>query len=197
GDKGDKEKGDKAKKDKVKEVKIDLEGFERRVIPVPVPSGRFGRVAVTGDNKLIYTRFPLRGGGGLAGEGGGDGGASIKIFDPTDDTKEEKTVTAGGGFDLSADGKKILVMRGGGSLTVLDAAAGGGKSSQVPTAGMSVVIDPRNEWRQIFMDTWRLERDYFYEPTMHGVDWTAMRDHYLKMIDDCVSREDVAYVQGE
>ncbi len=188
------EKG--GKKDKApKEVKIDLEDFEHRAIALPVPPGRFGTMGLSSDHKLIYVRFSARGGGG-GGDAPGADGASIKIFDPTDDAKEEKTVTAAGGFDLSADGKKLLVFRAG-TATVYDAAAGGGKSTSVPTAGMLVTVNPRNEWRQIFTDTWRLERDFFYEPTMHGVDWPKMREHYLKMIDDCVSREDVAYVQGE
>ncbi|MBL9002066.1 MAG: PD40 domain-containing protein [Phycisphaerae bacterium] len=182
-------------KDKpAKEVKIDFDGFEARAMQLPVPTGNFGGTAVSHDNKLIYTRYPVR----FSDDGPGGGGASIKIFDPADDSKEEKTViTGGGGFDISADGKKLLVMRGGSNMTVCDAAAGGGKSSSVPTGGMTVRIDPRTEWKQILNDTWRLFRDYFYEPTMHGVDWPKVRDHYMTMIDDCASREDVAYVQAE
>jgi tricorn protease-like protein/C-terminal processing protease CtpA/Prc len=186
---GDKDEEKKeAKKEKPKDVLIDLEGFESRAMPLPIPAGNFGRLAVSDDNKLIYVRHAARGAGGEPG---------IKIFDPKDDTHEEKTVTSGaGGFDISADGKKLLVRKGGG-FTVMEASAGGGKSTTVPTAGMTATIDPRAEWRQIFTDTWRIERDFFYEPTMHGVNWPAMRDHYGKMVEDCVTREDLAYVQGE
>jgi tricorn protease-like protein/C-terminal processing protease CtpA/Prc len=186
----DKKNGDKKesdKKDATKEAKIDLDGFERRAIALPVPSGNFGDLGVTSDDKLIYVR---RGGRGAGGESG------IKVFDPKDDSKEEKAVTSGGGFDLSADGKKILVQRGG-SLSIFDAAAGGGKSTTVPTEGMKATIDPRREWKQILSDVYRLQRDFFYEPTMHGVDWAGLRDHYVKMLDDCVNREDVGYVIAE
>ncbi|MBL8760629.1 MAG: PD40 domain-containing protein [Phycisphaerae bacterium] len=177
---------DAAKPGEVKEVKIDFAGFERRAIALPVGSGNFGRLASSEDGKLIYARQ------GAAGSPGG-----IKIFDPKDDSKSEKSVTDGAmGFDISADGKKLLVFRGG-SMSVMDASAGGGKSTNVPTAGMLVTINPRKEWVQIFMDTWRLQRDFFYEPTMHGVDWASLRVHYLAMIEDCASREDVAFVQGE
>lgn len=177
---------DATKADAVKEVKIDLAGFERRAIALPVSAGDFGRLATTDDGKLVYSR---------AGAQGAPGG--IKIFDPKDDTHSEKSVTDGAaGYDISADGKKLLVFRGG-SMSVMDASAGGGKSTNVPTSGMLVTINPRLEWVQIFMDTWRLERDFFYEPTMHGVDWAALRVHYLAMIEDCASREDVAFVQGE
>jgi tricorn protease len=53
------------------------------------------------------------------------------------------------------------------------------------------------EWRQIFTDAWRLERDYFYDPGMHGVDWNEMRQRYGKLLDDAVTRWDVNYVLGE
>lgn len=189
GDGDDKEaEGDKDKKD-AKELKIDLEGFEARVMPLPIGPGAFGGLAVTDDNKLIFVR--------ASGRGSSEPPA-IKIFDPKDDAKEEKTVAAGaGGFQLSADGKKLLVFRGRGAMSVLDASAGGGKSTNVVTSGMRVTINPRNEWKQIFTDAWRLQRDFFYEPTMHGLNWAAVRDQYGKMIDDCVSREDVSFVIGE
>jgi tricorn protease len=181
------DKGDKADK-KAKEVKIDLDGFERRAVQLPIPAGGFGGLQSPGDGKVLYLRVNAR-------RGGGD--ASIKLFDVNDDAHDEKTVTAGGGgFELSADGKKLLVQRGS-SITVMDPTAGGGKSTTVPTAGMKTTVSPRDEWKQIFSDVWRLERDFFYEPTMHGVDWPKMREHYGAMIDDCVSREDVAFVLGE
>ncbi len=186
GDKADAKKdGDKDKKDDEKKpIKIDFENFEKRAIALPIAPGAFGNLEVNDSNKLIYAR---RGGDGA--EGG------IKIFDINDDSKEEKAVGAGGGFSMSADGKKLLVGRGSG-LSIVDASAGG-KSQSVTVTGLRVTVNPREEWRQIFTETWRLFRDFFYEPTMHGVDWPKMRDHYMQMIDDCSNREDVAYVQAE
>ncbi|MGE0302198.1 MAG: PDZ domain-containing protein [Phycisphaerales bacterium] len=179
----------KSEKDKKKKVKIDLEGLEARAVPLPVAPGSFGDLAVSHDHKLVYVRGTSRGQGG---EGG------IKIFDPKEDSPEEKSVTSGRGFDMSADGKKLLVGRGG-SLVVVEAAAGGGKAQTVSTGGgvMRVRVRPREEWKQIFHDAWRLQRDFFYEPTLHGVDWPKMRAHYGAMIDDCASREDVTYVIAE
>ncbi len=188
---GDEGKKDTAKKDdekgKPKEVKIDLDGFERRAMPLPVAAGAFGRLAVSDDNKLVYVRRAARGQAGDAG---------IKVLDPFGDEREEKAVTAGGDFELSANGKKLLVFRAG-SATICDPSAGGGKAQSVSTSGMRVTVDPRTEWRQMIWDVYRLHRDFFYEPTLHGVDWAKIRDHYLKLIDDCASREDVAYVMAE
>ena len=186
----DKKDSDKKSDDKgkPKEVKIDLDGFERRAIPLPVSPGNFGRVAVSDDNKLIYVR--------TGGRGGGAGDAGIKILDPFADEREEKAVTTGDNFELSGNGKKLLVFRGN-SGVIVDASAGGGKAQSVSTSGMRVGVEPRTEWKQMVNDVYRLHRDFFYEPTMHGVDWAKVRDHYLKMIDDCANREDVAYVMAE
>lgn len=186
GDSKDEKKDDK--KDEKKEVKIDIEGFEARAWQLPIAPGAFGQLAVTDDNKLVFTRFSSR---------GNNEGPAIKIFDFKDDSRDEKTVTGGAaGFALSADGKKLLVMRGS-SMAIMNAAAGGGGSTTVPTGDMQMALNPKVEWRQILTDAWRLQRDFFYEPTMHGVDWDAVHKHYLAMIEDCASREDVNYVIAE
>jgi tricorn protease len=62
---------------------------------------------------------------------------------------------------------------------------------------MEATVDPRAEWRQLFTDAWRLERDFFYDPEMHGVDWNAMREQYGRLLEDAVTRWDVNFVIGE
>ncbi|MCL4209024.1 MAG: PD40 domain-containing protein [Phycisphaeraceae bacterium] len=178
-----------AKKDDSRELKIDLEGFEQRAIQIQVAPGGFSNLAVNDKNQLLYVRT------GSGGGGPGGGGAEIKIIDIHADDKSEKTVAPGFGFDLSADGKKILVGRGG-NLTVHNAAAGAA-GKPVNLSALKAEIDPRAEWAQILADAWRLERIYFYDPTMHGVDWPAIRRQYEAMLADCVNREDVAYVISE
>lgn len=178
------------KKDEKKKIKVEWstpEEFESRAIRLPVPSGAFGVMDITHDNKLIYVRRPAR---------GMPGTSSIRIFDPREENPEEKTVVNAGSFTLSADGRKIL-HGGGNTWTIADAAAGGGRSGAVPTGGMRQTVRPREEWRQIFNDAWRITRDYFYEPTMHGVDWARVRDHYARALEDAVNREDVHYLIGE
>ncbi|MBX3316113.1 MAG: PD40 domain-containing protein [Phycisphaeraceae bacterium] len=186
----DDDKKDAEKKDEKKEaLKIELDGLEQRAIQLPIGSGNFGAMAVTEDNKLIYARGPAR---------GGQDPWSIKIYDLADESKEEKTVTSGAAsFALSADRKKLIVWRGGGNITIMDPAAGGGKSSNPPVNNLWMQIDPRKEWSQIFTDVYRLQRDFFYEPTLHGVDWDAMRNRYASMLADCVTREDVNWVIAE
>ena len=67
----------------------------------------------------------------------------------------------------------------------------------IPTDGLVMDLIPREEWRQIFMDTWRRHRDFFYDPNMHGVDWKSIGEHYEELIDDAVTRWDVNFVLGE
>ncbi|MFT3685351.1 MAG: PDZ domain-containing protein [Phycisphaerales bacterium] len=198
-DKKDEPKKDEKKDDKKKEkapLKIDLDGFEARAIQLPLGSGLFGGMTVADGGKLVYVRrAKIR-----DDEGPGGAGASIKLYDINADAKDrkEETIGDGGGFDISADGKKLLLMRGGASMAICDVSPGAAaKAASVPTGDMKTSIDPRDEWRQIILDTHRIYRDYFYEPTMHGVNWDKVRDHYLKMVDDAVTREDIAYIQAE
>jgi tricorn protease len=168
-------------------VHVDFAGFEARAIQLPVKPGRFGRLAVNDRGQLIFVRMPVA---------GSEEPPAIKLFDLNDEKREEKLVAGGASaFDISADGKKLLVVRGN-TATIQDAAPGA-SGDAVVTSGMNAMIDPRAEWKQIFIDAWRIQRDFFYDPNMHGVDWKAMRDHYVSMLEDCVSREDVSFVIGE
>jgi tricorn protease-like protein/C-terminal processing protease CtpA/Prc len=181
---GEKEEEKEAKK----KVEIDLEGFEQRALLLPVDHGRFGHLAVNNKNQLIYARRELPGSGKPA---------AIQLFDIDDEKKEEKTVVSGAGaFDISADGKKLLV-RTGSTYAIIDAKAGQKLDKKISLEDLRATIDPREEWRQVFNDAWRIQRDFFYAANMHGVDWPAVREQYAKMLDDCASREDVSYVIGE
>ncbi len=169
-------------------VEIDLAGFERRAVALPVERGDFTGLAVNDEGKLIYLRAP---------PGGGDGEASIHLLDLDDDDEPEKTVLEGvDGFAISADGKKLLVTKEK-TMAIVDARPDQKMDSPISTDGMASLVDPRAEWRQIFHEAWRLQRDFFYDPNMHGVDWPTVRDRYEAMLDDCVSREDVGYVIAE
>ena len=168
----------------VERVEIDLDGFERRAIALPIDSGNIVGLSVNSSDALLYVRI-------------GDDGADIKVFDPSDDDPEEQNVASGiNGYQLTPDGKNLLVLRGGGSAAIQGASAGSSPEN-ISTSGMSVTITPREEWEAVMMDAWRRERDFFYDPNMHGVDWAGVRDHYMAMLDDCVSRADVAFLIRE
>jgi tricorn protease-like protein/C-terminal processing protease CtpA/Prc len=168
-------------------VAIDFDGLEARSIQLPVRPGNFGSLAVNDRNQLIFVR---------QASPGTEAEAGIKLYDLADEKKQEQSVATGAGsFDISPDGKKLLVVRGN-SATVQDAGVGGASETVVNT-GMNATIDPRTEWKQLFEDAWRIERDFFYDPTMHGVNWKNVHDQYAKMLGACANRDDVGYVIGE
>ncbi len=168
-------------------VRIDFDGFERRAVLLPIDPGNFRTLAVNDEGALIYGRAPIQ---GLEDE------PAIHLFDVSADEPEEKLVAKEAGpFTLSADGKKLLVLKEGGPE--IGEARAEAELEKVSTAGMEVEIDPRAEWRQLFTDAWRLMRDFFYDPHMHGVDWPALREQYGAMLADCGSRDDVSFVIKE
>ena len=185
-EKKDEKKEDKKEEPKTKEVKIDLDGFEQRVVILPPAAGNYGNIAaVTG--KVIYHRAP--------NSGSVDKKKPVAYFDF--DKLEEKTIVDDADvFQISADEKKILVAKQN-SFSVVDIAPDQKLDKKLPTNQLEMTVVPREEWKQIFTDVWRLQRDFFYDKNMHGVDWDAMKKQYGELIDNAVTRGDVNYIIGE
>lgn len=190
----DAEKDDEKKKDgedeeKPEPVKIDLEGFEARAVALPVDKGGFSNLCVNDEGKLIYMRHPTW---------GPDETASIHLLDLDDaDEEYEKTVLAEvDAFAMSSDGAKLLVVSESG-MAIVEARPDQEMKDMVSTDGMTAEIAPREEWAQILHEAWRIERDFFYDPGMHGVDWERVRAKYEAMLPDCASRQDVGFLIGE
>jgi len=178
---------DEEEDDTPKPVKIDLDGFERRAIELPVDRGSFTRLAVNHEGKLLYLRSPLT-----------DGDRTIHLLDldDEDDEYEKMVASSADAFSISANGEKIIVAHGE-QISIVDAAPDQDLSSAIDTSGMMVEYDARAEWKQLFHETWRIQRDFFYDPSMHGVDWDGVREQYAAMLDDVNSREDLSYVLRE
>lgn len=190
-DKKDKKKDDKKDKDKkdddkAKETRITLDGFENRVVMLPVKPGNFANlVAVSG--KVVFHRNPNTGAGTTE--------RPIGYYDL--EKREDKTITGDSDyFAVSADGKKILIGKDN-SFAVVDIAEDQKMDKKMPSGTLEMTVDPRAEWKQLFNDAWRFERDFFYDPNMHGVDWNAEKVRYGKLLDNAVTRWDVNFVIGE
>ncbi len=176
----DKEGDDEAKEEEP--LKIDLDGFESRAIALPMDKGAFFALMVNDGNKLIFAKGP----------------STIHLFDFDDEKEKLKTVADGVNLvDITADGKKLLVVNQTGAMAIINAAPYQKLEDMVPTGGMLVTVNPREEWRQIFNEVWRRERDFFYDPTMHGLDWEGVRRQYAPLIEECTSREDVSFILRE
>lgn len=180
-DKEDKE----GKDDGVKEVKIDFDGFEERMVVLIEKGSNYGTLAAV-SGKIIYQKR-------ATGSGGGD--IPIMYYDLKE--REEKTIVGSANdFTVTADGKKMLVAAHG-SFYMIDVSAGQKLEKSMPVRQMEMTIVPKEEWAQIFNDVWRFERDFFYDPNMHGVDWKGMKTRYGKLMDQAITRWDVNYVLGE
>ncbi|RMH24386.1 MAG: hypothetical protein D6692_13405 [Planctomycetota bacterium] len=169
-------------KEAAETVKIDFDDFESRGVQLEIEPGNFSQLSTNNDGHLLYIRTT------------GDA-PSLKIYDFSSDKPEEKTVLpVCMGYDISGDGEKIVAMTPAG-FTIVDAKAG--QTAKPLDVSLRKVIDLRTEWKQIVTDAWRRHRDFFYVENMHGVDWDGVLAHYLPMVDDAVSREDVSYIIGE
>jgi tricorn protease len=171
---------------KPKPVEIDLDGFEQRAVLLPTKAGRYADLhALSG--KLLYRWLPRT---------GSSGGSSLLEFYDLEKREPKSIVSGADGFSPSADGKKLLVRKDG-DFFIIEPKEGQKLDKKLATAGLETAIDPAAEWKQIFADAWRLQRDFFYDPGLHGVDWKAMRTRYESLLADCVTRWDVNYVIGE
>lgn len=133
--------------------------------------------------------------GGLYYLNAGDGPAQLKFFDLEE--KEEKVLGKYGGYRISADGKKIVIRKGS-SFYVENLSKGELETkNKVNTDNMKVLVDQREEWNQVYYESWRQFRDFFYDPGMQGVDWIAMRDKYKVLLPHVHHRNDLTYIIGE
>lgn len=182
----EKDKGDKKDDKKGKDIKITFDGFESRLVILPPKNGNIANLeAVSG--KVIFLRLP--------NTGSAEEQKSVDYYDL--ENREEKTIADGvNNFQVTANHKKIMISKNH-SFYITDIAPQQKLDKRMPTDQLSMTVNPREEWHQIFNDAWRFERDFFYDPNMHGVDWQAMRERYGKLIDDCITRWDVNYVIGE
>ncbi|PIE02223.1 MAG: peptidase S41 [Acidobacteria bacterium] len=182
------EKGEK-KKDESEIVQIDFEGLLDRVIALPIPERNYDSLKVAHDGALFYIE---RSQPGVSNElPGFDWFAKSKLR-RFDFKKKESQVAMDkvGFYTLSSDGKKLLLMTSGGRLVYADA---GEKLKPKPLklTGVKALVNPREEWKQIFNEVWWMEYQYFYDPAMHGSDWKAVYDKYEPLVEHVVCREDL------
>ena len=171
-------------------VDIALVGIERRIVEVPVDPGNYANLTVTGDRLFFVSRAT-----------GGTRERTLMMLAVDGDDPEAKAFAEGiRDYELSADGKKIGVRKGN-AFYVVNASSGVpaqlNADARVDLSGWTFSLDPREDWRQLFVESWRLERDYFYDPNMHGVDWEGMLEKYLPLVDRVGSRAELADLQSQ
>lgn len=182
----DEKDSDKEVDKKPKPVAIDIDRMESRMVVLPPKPGNY-RLLHAVKGKVLYQRRPRT--------GSSSDNSPIVYYDVKD--REEKTVVSDAdGYEVSADRKNLFVRNNSGYY-IIGVGAGKKLDKRLRTNELEVALDPKAEWQQLFTDAWRLQRDFFYDPGMHGVDWNAVREQYQTLIDEAVTRWDVNYVIGE
>jgi tricorn protease len=203
------EKDKKEAEDVIKNFRIDLAGIDNRVAALPIPPANIAKLQA-GKDGVYYSTVPASGlSGPLPGEQ-----AAIHVYD----MKERKdTVLLAGvsSFALSFEGSKLLYAgsRAGGdeddedpgprsrTFGIIDAKPSASPhkvgDSALNLSSLDMRIDPPAEWKQMFNEAWRQERDFFFEASMNGVDWPKERDRYAALLPYVADRYDLTYLLGE
>ncbi len=184
---------DKPEPPPVEPVVVDLDGIERRAVAVPVPLGRYDRVAGTPD-KVLFTSYPV------AGARDQDWASTeppsdrvLCAYDLKTDQCEDLT-TGIADFMVTPDGTTLLY-RAERRLRVVKATEKlpegdepGRVSGWVDLDRVKVSVRPDAEWRQMFREAWRLQREHFWVEDMSGIDWTEVYQRYLPLVDRVSTR---------
>jgi tricorn protease len=181
-------------KPKIAPIRIDLDHMMDRAVAVPVDPANIAQMDATG-GKIIYLTKPTSLiEGTLKGEK-----SAIHIYDFA--TRKDETLTEDvDSYALGLDGHKILI-RHAKTYTVLDARPDAAKSPEdkhvLDLGHMHMLADPRAEWREMFENAWRLQRDLFFSTVLNGVEWQTVHDDYAKLLPLLGSREDLNDLIGQ
>jgi tricorn protease len=177
-----------AEREGVPSIDVTLDGIRGRLRRVPVEAGNYGSLQANAA-ALFY----------LSRDAGQFGGGALTALPITSDDPKPVVVAEGvGSYEISTDGKKLLVGQRN-NLFVLDAKAqkpGNLQEGRVDLSGWRFSMDVREDFRQMYVDALRMERDYFYDPGMHGLDWDAVTAKYLPLVDRVTTRDELSDIIG-
>jgi len=170
-------------------VLIDQDGIKERIKAVPVAPGNYRNLSV--NEKALYV---------MSNEAGVNTKTHLNFIKIGNKKVEvEKMQTEVNTYQLTQDGKKLLIKKdskyymvdaGTSKIDKLD-------DAKIDMSGWKFSIRPKEDWKQIFTDAWRMERDYFYDKNMHGVNWTRMHDKYLPLVDRVTTRSELSDLIGQ
>jgi len=194
------EKAKSELKDAAKNFRIDLDGIQNRIVAIPMPPTNITTLAAAKD-LVVYATTPIQGlSGPLPGEQ-----PVVHAYDMKE-RKDKVLIENVDRFALSFDGAKLLYQN---SLPpgpavhtygIIDVKGDQPKKigdGVLTLAGLRMEVDPVAEWKQMFNEVWRQQRDYFFEASMNGVDWDKEKEKYAALLPYAATRYDVTYLMGE
>ncbi len=175
---------EKDKQENDTEFKIDFERLNERILSIPVPEGNYYSLQTGSSGQIFYLEAPP--------ESRGPYSRKTKLHKFDLNKRKDSVILSGvNGYQISSDHKKLLYISGRdfGITPISDSIKPG--AGKLNTESIEVRIDPSKEWEQIFHEAWRINRDYFYDPHMHGVDWEKMREKYSVFLPHLSCRQDL------
>ena len=167
------------------QVRIDFGGVDRRIVALPIPVRRYGMTVAGPKGSVFIGEAPE------PGQGGPPGMTLHKFV--LKDRKADVFVRGAAAVSVSGDGEKML-FRAGQQWRVVGTARPPEATGGNLTVALRMHLDRREEWRQIFDEAWRYEKDFFYDPGMHGADWDAVRRRYQPLVEHVRHRDDLTYI---
>jgi tricorn protease len=188
---------DKAKtveaKDKAKEppvVKIDFDGIGQRILALPIPARNYRGLSAGKEGEVFLQEAPM------VFTGDGPAPLTIQKFD-LKKRKIDKTIDNVTAFVISANGEKMLVKQGEQWRIAPTGEPPKPDAGLLKLAEMEVYVEPRAEWKQMYHEVWRIERDFLYDPHAHGLDLAAAEKFYAPFLEDVSTRDDLNYLFTE
>lgn len=176
-------KEDDEKEDKSTTVKVDIANINNRIVGIPIQPSNYSNITSIG-SKLYYNR-----------RGSKDEKTRLLMYDF--DKLEEKDLGQIDGFEISTDQKKMLVGQNK-SYAIIDIPSAEVKiTDKLSLADMQIQLNKKAEWRQIFNESWRQLREFFFAPNMHGVNWPEIKAKYAPLVNHVNHRNDLTYIIGE
>lgn len=163
-------------------VKVDADGLPGRIAEFPVAGASYRHLVSVAD-RLYYIQRK------------GQGPSKLAMYD-MGKLKETELADAAG-YEISADSKKMLIGHGNAYSIVDVPTARPDLSERLNLSNLKFKVDRTAEWQQIYNESWRQMRDFFYAPNMHGVDWEKVRKNYEPLLPFVRHRADLTYVIGE
>jgi tricorn protease len=186
-----KEAGDGKKKGPVK-VRIDLENIDQRILAMPIPARDYVGMAAGKSGVLFLLERPSGAGARFAGPSG----LTLQRFD-LEKRKIDKWLEGAAELAISSNGEKMLYRQGERWFLTATATAPKAGEGALKLDDIEVSIDPRAEWKQMYREVWRIERDFLYDPGAHGLDLRQAERKYQRYLDDVGSRADLNYLFNE
>jgi tricorn protease len=189
-------------------IEIDLDGITDRVLAFPVPEERYGRImGIKG--KALFSTYPVEGSRGQRWEEGPTARGALQVYD-LELQKQDRIADGISDFWIGRDGKTLLYQAGD-RLRVLkagekaperkDSDKPGRESGWIDLNRVKISIQPAAEFRQMFQEAWRLQREQFWTEDLSGIDWEAVHRRYLPLVDRVTTRSEFSdllwELQGE